>query len=206
MNLKDHCDLLAVYYSFSMKQPVPIDKQFTNVFAHHVALFTNIILKSNRNVAMILAYWDRPDLMDTIIETDASMVRYQDTHKQTPLHYCFSEDNSISLKSAQIFLEAGADINARNIDGATPLDFLLVHDLGITPTAKKFVCNVISAHAQIEDRSPIHLAAVLGDVDLLKYASDCGVTKSPGQGWFCGSSPGCSAWQDKCVFYSDERY
>ena len=96
-------------------------------------------------------------------------------HRQTSLHYCFSEDTSISLKSAQILLEAGVDINAQNIDGATPLDFLLVHDLDITPTAKEFVCNVRYAHAQIEDRSPLHLAAVIGDVDLLKYAADCGV-------------------------------
>ena len=113
--------------------------------------------------------------LDKIIETDASIVIHQDTHKQTSLHYCFSEDTSISLKSAQILLEAGADINAQNIDGATPLDFLLVHDLSTTPTAKEFVCNVISAHAQIEDISPLHLAAVVGDVDFLIYASDCGV-------------------------------
>ena len=55
------------------------------------------------------------------------------------------------------------------------MDFLLVHDLSTTPTAKKFVCNVISAHAQIEDRYPLHLAAVVGDVDFLKYAADWGV-------------------------------
>ena len=85
VNLRDHCDLLAVDYSFSMRQPVPIDKQFTDFFIHHVALFTNIKLKSNRNVAMILAYWDRPNVLDKIIETDASIVIHQDTH--TRRHY-----------------------------------------------------------------------------------------------------------------------
>ena len=175
VNLKDHCDLMAVDYCLSMRQPVVCDRQFVEFFTRHTSVFAKVKLKSNRNVVMILAYWDKTDLLDTIIETDATIVRYQDTHKQTPLHYCFSEDNSIRLKSAQILLEAGADINAQNIDGATPLDFLLVHDLSTKPTAKEFVCNVISAHAQIEDRSPLHLAAVIGDVDLLKYAADCGV-------------------------------
>ena len=172
--VKDESGMMAFDYCLSMRRPLPVKSSFREFFTRHISLLAKLILKSDRKAACILAYWDCPDLLALLIQEDQSTVAFQDKHHQTALHYCFSEDSHLSVDSARVLLNAGADINVRNIDGATPLHFLSGHELCNEPAAQEFVQHVIATHAQLDGMSPLHLAAVVGDADLLKYVAECG--------------------------------
>ena len=107
--------------------------------------------------------------LETLIAADPAVVTAQDAAGSTPLHHAAAFG---TLDSVTLLLDKGADVNAKNRRGSTPL-FWAIHD-----EAK--VRLLVSRGAtikmkQIEGRTPVYQASLLGNgLGVLRFLLDNG--------------------------------
>ena len=107
--------------------------------------------------------------LETLIAADPALVTSQDAGGSTPLHHAAGFG---TLDSLTLLLDKGADVNAKNRRGSTPL-FWAIHD-----EAK--VRLLVSRGAtikmkQIEGRTPVYQASLLGNgLEVLRFLLDNG--------------------------------
>lgn len=86
--------------------------------------------------------------------------------------------------AAKILIEAGADINRKNLDGSTPLHVAIV--FGKNKVAKLLIDSGADVNIKnFEGSTPLHIAAFFCEVDLVKYllenGADRGLTNNDGK-------------------------
>ncbi len=148
--------------------------QFRHFTQKHRHLLCAAMLKDGRHMLHTASYWDDTGTVRTLLDSGAG-VSVRDDKGRTPLHFCFLNDDRAALRTAQTLVEHDGDINARDQDEVTPLHLLMVHRDGDEDTAQVFVKDVTVTQAQKEASCPLHIAAIHGDLQLLKYFSKCGV-------------------------------
>jgi ankyrin repeat protein/mono/diheme cytochrome c family protein len=94
--------------------------------------------------------------LEALISADPALATSTDAGGSTPLHHAAGFG---SLESLTFLLDKGANVNARNRRGSTPL-FWAIHDEAKVRLliARGATINV----KQVEGRSPVYLASVLG--------------------------------------------
>jgi hypothetical protein len=88
-------------------------------------------------------------LAKQLIEHGANINAVSNPHGKTPLHYACFEGNVTNLDFIEYLLEEGADPNAQEITGLTPL----MHTIPNAPGAAKFLLNWPATDANITSRS-----------------------------------------------------
>jgi ankyrin repeat protein len=135
-------------------------------------------------------------LMYSVIESDATMMRLLLKSKanvnaknalgSTALMYA-----AVNLDKAGLLVDRGADVNARNKSGATPMS-VAVTTFGSTPVLKLLVAK----GAQPEDRLIVAVAQK-GDLEAIQYLLSIGV--SPGGADSASLFAAITARCDECV-------
>ena len=118
-------------------------------------------------IAAVRAH-DRATL-ETLIAADASLVTSKDAAGSTPLHHAAGFG---TLDSLVYLADKGADLNAKNRRGSTPL-FWAVHDEAKVRwlVARGATVNI----KQIEGRTPVYQASLLGNgLSVLRFLLDKG--------------------------------
>jgi hypothetical protein len=87
-------------------------------------------------------------LAKQLIEHGANINAVSNPHGKTPLHYACFEGNVTNLDFIEYLLEEGADPNAQEITGLTPL----MHTIPNAPGAAKFLLNWPATDANISTR------------------------------------------------------
>ena len=116
----------------------------------------------------------------TLISADPEIVKARDEANSTPLHHAvgFAPMDVVTL-----LLDAGADINAKNRRGATPLHWA-IHD---EAKVRLLIARGAQVNVrQVEGRSPLFQAASMGTANpvvrfLLDHGADASIATANGQ-------------------------
>ncbi len=139
--------------------PVPVDPK--------VAAFVTAVRSDPRSV------------VEKLIAADSEMVRARDHENSTPLHHATGFG---TIETMTLLLDSGADVNAKNRRGATPLHWA-VHD---EAKVRLLISRGAQVNArQVEGRTPLFLAASMGNGNaivrlLLDHGADAALATAIG--------------------------
>jgi ankyrin repeat protein len=120
-----------------------------------------------------------------------------ETNQLTPLHYATSlnprdiDEISKHIKIMQILIKSGANLNATNINGFTPLHFAIqTHAINIIDIVQLLIDNGANINAKTnEGLTPLHLAAKLG------YFQSATILRQSGADCTIKDDNGLTAWE-----------
>lgn len=95
--------------------------------------------------------------LETFIAADPALVRSTDAAGSTPLHHAAGFG---TLESLALLLDKGADVNAKNRRGSTPLFWALHDEAKVRLLLSRGATVTIK---QVEGRSPVYQASLLGN-------------------------------------------
>ncbi|SPB52304.1 Oxidoreductase NAD-binding domain family protein [Aspergillus niger] len=127
----------------------------------------------NHNCIKMAAYHSNPDLLRLLIQQDHGSVNTPSDRQWTPLHFTAQFDKEHTLETAQILIDAGANVNSHTNLGVTPL-FLAVQSnrldlvkLLINKGAEINVCTE-------QDITPLERAIDNSNISIIDFLIDQG--------------------------------
>lgn len=136
-------------------------------------------------------------LVKSIRKQDMGQIRYLlqygtdvnftfDEHLETPLHlsiyflYLYNDRMHMNKEIVKLLIEYGANVNAKNLTGMTPLHILCsTHSNDTIIVAKLLIDNGADINTQeyVYRFTPLHLAAKAGNKKLINFLLDSGADK-----------------------------
>ena len=111
------------------------------------------------------AYFGHTDAVRYLVSLPEVDLNHQDTKNYTPLHYAVQEKHADVV---QVLIDAGADIETKNVDGRSPLHVASIS--GELTTVTKLVKAGADVRATEDDRATcLLLAAYDGHTDIVRY-------------------------------------
>lgn len=103
-----------------------------------------------------------------------------DYNQRTPLHYAMeATETANDIEKISFLVNRGADVNARDDGGNTPLQYLLNKDCESDSMSSMVEALVsdgadVNTVSDIDQKSPLHLAAKIGSKEILVLLLDAG--------------------------------
>lgn len=185
LNIADDAGLTAIFYALQSDRSRSIIQEFLNKGAKVEVDRPN--MEGSKWSALIWALSRVPSRTENIVYTildtpgvDVNVVDDSDDgDDNTPLHYAVKDNYSIGLITA--LLDKGADINARNMNGETPLLTLGDEDAPedeLLEKARLLLDRGADINAQDEaGTTPLMLAVIREHVDTVKLLLERGAKK-----------------------------